>query len=354
MAWAAGTLAASNRGADKGADLLFGAAVIATALMIGLRSWVGGDWTTYLSMYDTIALLPLDTALGQSDPGYAFLNWGVAQLGFGVVFVNVICGAIFMWGLSRFARAQPNPWLTVLVGVPYFIIIVAMGYTRQATAIGILLGGLANANEKKLIRLLIAVSLATLLHKSAVLALPLIGVAMSRRNPIAASLGAVAFIGLYFTFLDSSTDALMANYVEGDYDSQGAGIRVTMDIVAAILFFIYRKKMNFTPFMQSYWNSCALLSFACGVALFIFPSTSGIDRFALFLIPLQLAVLGRLPYIFSASRGPNGQILLGIMIYLALVQFTWLNFAKTASRWVPYTATPFVEDRACWDCRPIG
>lgn len=42
----------------------------------------------------------------------------------------------------RFARSQPDPWLAVLVAVPYLVIVVAMGYSRQAVAIGILLAGL--------------------------------------------------------------------------------------------------------------------------------------------------------------------------------------------------------------------
>ena len=45
--------------------------------------------------------------------------------------------------LIRFCLAQADPWLSVLIAIPYMVIVVAMGYTRQAVALGILMVGLA-------------------------------------------------------------------------------------------------------------------------------------------------------------------------------------------------------------------
>ena len=71
------------------------------------------------------------------------LNWFAGQNELGIWFVNTICGGIFSYGLIAFARSQPRPWLALAVAVPYLIIVVAMGYTRQAAAIGFVMLGLS-------------------------------------------------------------------------------------------------------------------------------------------------------------------------------------------------------------------
>ena len=65
------------------------------------------------------------------------LNWLAARTELGPYFVNTVCAALFAWGLVVFCRAQPRPWLALVVAVPYLVTVVAMGYTRQGTAIGL-------------------------------------------------------------------------------------------------------------------------------------------------------------------------------------------------------------------------
>jgi hypothetical protein len=107
------------------------AAALPIALMIGLRFQVGADWFSYEGIYDYFRYADLNETLSIGDPGYSLLNWIGQRFGVGVWFVNLACGTIFTWGLFRFARQQPNPWLAIVVAIPYLVIVVAMGYTRQ-------------------------------------------------------------------------------------------------------------------------------------------------------------------------------------------------------------------------------
>ena len=137
--FAAGALFTSGRPAVErhGATLLFTLACIATVVMIGFRVDVGGDRYTYLEFYKRMNLYPLSRAIGMGDPSYALLNWTVRRADLGMWLVNTVCAAIFVAGLGKFALRQPNPWLAMLIAVPYLIIVVAMGYTRQAAALGL-------------------------------------------------------------------------------------------------------------------------------------------------------------------------------------------------------------------------
>jgi hypothetical protein len=57
---------------------------------------------------------------------------------------------------------------------------------------------------------------------------------------------------------------------------------------------------------------------------------------SLYIMPLQLAVLSRIPIALNAPFA--GRVL--VLSYLALVEFVWLNFAQHASFWVPYRFFP--------------
>lgn len=329
--------------ASQSAPLLTIAALFVT-LMIGFRHEVGGDWFTYEEMYESFRYAGLGATLPRGDPAYSFLNWFGQQLGVGIWFVNVVCGAIFTWGLVQFAKRQPNPWLAILVGVPYLIIVVAMGYTRQGVAIGLILAGLASLDRKGILYFAAYVLIGTLFHKTAIVVIPLVALAATR-NRIAtfAILIALAAI-LYYFFLASDVDFLMTNYVQAGYSSQGAAIRVAMNIPPAILFLIFHKRFAISQSEIKLWKIFSVSTFACLFALLVLSSSTAVDRVALYLIPLQLFVLSRLPNAFPTRSGaPNPQLLVGVIAYSALIQFIWLTFAVHAEYWLPYNMIFFAN-----------
>lgn len=342
--WALGAVQYARKATADGKILPFALAAAVTALFVGLRNQVGGDWLPYLDIYDNIYFQPLDEALGLSDPGYAFLNWLAAQLDWGVWFPNLVCAIIFTAGLTRLASFQPNPWLAVMVAVPYLVIVVAMGYTRQAAAIGIVCFAVADASERKTWRLVGLIAFAALFHKTAILMLPIMLVPIATRNLLVGLLGVIAF-GLFFSFfLGAMTDRLVTNYVQSGYDSQGAAIRVGMNVVAGVLFLLLRDRMGLPDFIKSFWTINAVLSLVSAAALLVLPSSSGVDRIALFLIPLQVVTFSRLPYALSATSRPLPSLTLAVIAYSFAVQFVWLNYADNANSWLPYGATFWIAE----------
>jgi hypothetical protein len=337
--FAAGALAArpAQPGAPNRLPLLVLGAIL-TAVLIGLRYKVGADWRSYEFMFSYAARSDLARVLQLGDPGYQILNWTVQQLGGEIWMVNLVCAAIFIWGLLRFCKVQPDPWLAFAVAIPYLVIVVAMGYTRQAVALGILMAALAAFQRgASLVRFAIYVAVAALFHKTAVVAFPLVALASPRNRFLNLLIAIAVSIVLYDMFLGDAMDQFIKHYIKTGYSSQGAGIRVAMNLVAALAFWALGRRMQLTETEWKLWRNFSLASVGFLILLFVLPSSTAVDRMSLYIMPLQLAVLSRIPIAINSSVGGRAVVL----TYVALVEFVWLNFAQHSRYWVPYHFYPF-------------
>jgi len=310
------------------------------ALMIGLRHEVGGDWGAYLRHFETASRLGFIEAMERGDPGHYAVNWAVARLGGSVYWVNLLYGSVLMWGAVVFCRRQPNPWLALLVTVPYMLIVVGMGYTRQSVALGFALIGLTALGGHRLRTFVICIALGALFHKSAVLLLPIAALAASRNRVMNAGLVGVTFAMMYWLLVSQEADALWTNYVEAQMDSQGAQIRVLMNAIPACLLLWWGKRLEPDLQQRKLWFWIALLALLC-LPLVLLASTA-VDRVSLYLIPLQLFVFSRLPRLAGNDIRTRTLLVLGVVGSYAAVQFVWLNFATHALYWLPYQFKPFV------------
>ncbi len=322
---------------------LLGMAGLLAALMIGLRYEVGADWDNYLSIFHAFHYIEFGKTIVSGDPAYDFVNWLVLQLGLEIWAVNLICASIFVWGLISFAKAQPSPWLACLVATPYLLIVVAMGYTRQAVAIGFILAALTALDRQRLAKFIIYMTIAVAFHKTAIVIVPLVALSWARGRLLVGGMLLTLGVLFYYVFLQSSLDRLVTNYVEAEYTSQGAGIRVAMNLGPALLFLLYGKRFNLSELQHKIWRNASYASFLMLALLVLMSASTVVDRLALYLIPLQILVLSRLPEAFAIRGRANGQVLFAVIAYSALVQFVWLNYAHHAEYWVPYKLYPFSE-----------
>jgi hypothetical protein len=76
--------------------------------------------------------------------------------------------------------------------------------------------------------------------------------------------------------------------------------------------------------------------------LAVSPSSTAVDRLALYWIPLQLYVWSRWPA--AMARNHNAQLpwVAGVLAYSLAVQFVWLFYADHSWAWVPYQFYPWV------------
>ena len=305
-------------------------------LLIGFRFKVGGDWETYLGYVISAGRRSLWYALRGSDPGYQVLNWMSYRLGWGIWGVNVVCGLIFSIGLVRFCRHMPRPWLALAVAVPYLVIVVAMGYSRQGVALGLAMLGLVALTNRQVRWFVVWVVLAASFHKSAVLLLPIAVLAHARnRYWTAVWVGAVCILA-YYLFLVDSVEMLYVNYVEAQYQSSGAFIRLSMNALPAAILLVWRRRFGLPPGEANLWRWFAVISIVLFIILQLTPASTAVDRMALYLLPLQMVVFASLPDAFGRTRQMRSLLLVGVVAYYAAVQFVWLNYAATAFAWLPY------------------
>jgi hypothetical protein len=321
---------------DSGVQRIFWwLSLVLLTLLIGFRFEVGGDWGAYLIHFNNILRFSFSEVLTRGDPAYYMINWLVADAGWSIEWVNLVCALMVVVGVNAFCREQPLPWLALLVAIPYLIIVVSMGYTRQAAALGLVLVGLKALGRHETRKFIFWVMLGALFHKSAVILLPIAALAaMQRRIWTFVWVAIVSIVGAYI-LVYQEVDDLWLNYVSQEYAfaSQGATIRVMMNAVPSVLLLLFRKRIFYDRVERRLWLWLAVFSLACIVGLSYSPTA--IDRLALYFIPVQLFAFSRLPFL-TKNRGVFNLIIVAVVVYYALVMFVWLNYATHARFWLPY------------------
>ena len=309
-------------------------------MFIGLRFEVGGDWYSYVAWFDISRGQSLVSLLGHSDPGYRFVNWLADMFGWGIYGANLICALIFSIALTRFCRVQPLPWLALAVAVPYLVIVLGMGYTRQGVALGLALLGFVALRSQNNRWFVFWVVMGALFHKTAVLLLPIAALTKSQDRVWTFFWIAVVSLLAYYLLLADSVQSYYEGYIDREYQSQGALIRLSMNALPALLYLLWERRFGMQGQEASIWRWISIISLVLFAAYFLSPSSTAVDRVALYTLPLQLVVFSRLPIILGPANGGVRVWILFVCLYYAAVLFVWLNFASHASFWLPYRFYP--------------
>jgi hypothetical protein len=312
---------------------------ILLVLFIGFRHQVGGDWGSYLLHFRMADYYSLAETTFRSDPGYALLNWWASGQGFEIYTVNLICGVIFTVGLIAFARRQPYPWLALAVAFPYLIIVLGMGYTRQGVALGFIFLSLNALEFQQFKRYLIYIALATVFHRTALIMIPLGFFMFGKGWAFRAIAVVVAAYVLFDALVAESTDDLWQNYVDASMVSQGAQIRVLMNLVPSLILLAYWK--TWRKVFPNYWFWFWIAAGSVVAVALVGVASTAVDRIALYFIPIQVVVFARLPFLLKNKISP-ATVTAGIVLGYALVLYVWLNYAAHAHYWLPYQNVLFV------------
>jgi hypothetical protein len=313
------------------------AVVLALSVLIGFRFEVGGDWANYVGQVFNARYAPIATVLEGKDPGYQLLNWVGAQTDWDIFGVNLIGGTIFSIGLAVFCRSLPRPWLALAVAVPYLVIVVAMGYSRQGIALGLAMLGLMALGRGSVGWFLFWVVLGAAFHKSAVILLPIAALASTRNRYWTFLWVGVAALAAYMLMLEQAVESLLNRYIETQYASQGAMIRLLMNALPAAILLLWRRDFEFAEVEALLWRWFAIISLAMLGLFIVSPSSTAVDRIALYMLPLQLVVFAHLPDVLGKRANLSPSVVMTmVLFYYTAVLFVWLNYAVNALDWLPY------------------
>jgi hypothetical protein len=314
----------------------------AFTVLIGFRHEVGGDWGNYLRNFQDAEYMRQYSDWWWNDPGYRLLEWLAIEYNWDIYGVNLIAAAIFTYGMVVFCRHLPRPWLALAVAVPYMVIILGMGYSRQGIALGGVMVGLVALGQGNVRRFVFWVVVGALFHKSAVVLLPIAALASSRNRWMTGIWVGVVALVAYVLLLEDSIDYFTTGYVDAEYQSQGAFIRLVMNVFPAILLLWKRKLFAVTLPQQRLWFWLSISAVALLVLYYVTASSTAVDRIGLYLIPLQVMVFSYVPEVFGRRKASdNGVWVLAVLLYYAAVEFVWLNFATHSIYWLPYRFLPF-------------
>lgn len=304
-------------------------------LIIGLRFEIGADWFSYMYYLERAEGVSLWNSYGRvgTDPAYIILNLIGANIIGGIFFVNIVSATIIIFCIIYFARKQPVSLLAFIVSVPYMIIVVSMGYSRQAIALGVELLAiiaLLNGNNRKFV---FYVLIAALFHKTAIILFPLAALMTNKNKGLTYFYIGIIFIMAFIFIVGEKQEFLYETYVERQKSSSGGMIRVFMNVVPALLLFQFKDRLGFDENEKKFWVIISYGALSCIPLLAV--SSTVADRIGLYFIPLQIVLFSRLHYLASDIFNKN-IIVVSVIAYYGLVLIVWLNFAGHTEAWIPY------------------
>jgi hypothetical protein len=315
--------------------LAFGSLLL--VIMIGLRDRVGVDWVNYLHAWQVAGTRTLGSFLDFSagDPVFYTILWVLRSFDWPFWSLNLIFSLPFVWGLVTFSRQQPNPWLAIAIAVPYLVIVIAMSTTRQATAIGFVFLALVAFKRGNNVGFIIWIMIAAAFHSSAIVVMPFAGLSVARNRFQSIALILITAVAAYFTF-GSTFSEYTRDYL-GRYTvtSSGTIYRIVMNIVPAAIYLLAMRRLPFPSQERILWRNFSLLAFLSVPLLYVIQSSTALDRILLYAFPLQIMMLSWTPYLFK-GRVQQIAIIFLIMIYLAIQQYVFFNFAVNADAHLPY------------------
>jgi len=323
---------------EKWNNATFISIIIFLVLFIGLRYDVGTD----SGNYEVVLVKVRNTANNIFMKEYFFyllcklslyLNWGVTG-------VNLFSSVFFSAGLASYCRTLPRPWLGLVISIPYLVIAVGMGYTKQSISLGLILYGLTLLHRKKIIQYSLVILISALFHLTSIIGLFLLVPFLVRKKDFSNKLfmlavSALSFLGLYFLFIKRFLNMYLYVYLENEImTSEGVFIRLAMVGIPSLVFLFFSNRANPENNQLIIYKCFAYYSLALVFINPFYPSTL-VDRLALYGLPILIYVGGNF-HDYRIVLMSKKYISIFLILLSIATQFVWLNFAGNAYAWKPY------------------
>ena len=305
-------------------------------LFSAFRYQVGCDWVAYYTLFTQTKSINLSYIVESREPIFWSILWVLREMNLSHLFLNIVFSVIFFFGIHVLARRQPDPLGFLVLTFPILILNMPMSGIRQGAAIGVICIALVALIEKRSLKFLIWVIIASGLHISAIVFILLLPLTSGRYNNIRIYIITIMAVPtLIFFYLLESTQWALNTYVGTDTISYGSTFRVALLTLTGLYFFLCLREKWKKTFPQDF-SLISIGSIAMVFISFILPLSSVMaDRFGYYLIPIQLMIFARLSYLpFSKNKNLNTSLpLIGFFLFFLVWVFTSWHFKEC---YLPY------------------
>lgn len=277
---------------------LYYAVLLGLFLFSAYRYQVGCDWSGYYNQYLVAANTDWAFLRKSSEPiWWAFLK-SIEAAGLPYPVANIVSSAVFFVGVHVLARRQPDPLGFLVLLFPILIINIPMSGIRQGAAIGLLCIAFTAFIDRRPIWFLVWVVLATGFHVSALIFMLLVPLASGRyTNMRLVAAVTLAIPGAILLASGESGELASSRYIGTGVEAFGAVFRVGFLGLSAVYFYLFVRKKWMRLFPQDY-SLVSIGAIGMVLTLLLLPVSSVIsDRFGYYLIPLQVMIFARLPFL---------------------------------------------------------
>lgn len=304
-------------------------------LLIGFRYEVGGDWWNYLVNYDSFSELNFYDLNLLNEPLYGAINIVASIFDLGILFVNIVCALIFcycIFKISLYVNVRDR-FMVLLVLFPVLVVIVGMGYTRQSVSVSLAYLAMEYLIRGR-IKLFFLFSIISFgFHMSAV-AVFLIAASI-RFNIYLLLIFFMIFITYFgFSFDWAAIDAVNY-YVNNEIGSAGATFRLFVNLLPSLIYLATMNSLQWPVLYKKYILNLSVATILMFAAIFLVPSTTIIDRFSFYLMPVQYVVFSRIPVLSGKIIDKKLSISM-ILIFYVLLLFGIIFISNNFDGWLPY------------------
>lgn len=281
--------------------------LFALFIFVGFRFEVGCDWDGYKNIFEQLRYVDVSDAPQRREALFVLANMLLHRYDLEYPYINVICSFIFFFGFHRMAKREPDPYGILVLAFPILIINMPMSGIRQAAAIGIMCFAYNAFNDRRLIRFVFCVLVASAFHSSAVIFLVLApflrGGKLTRRR-IVIAVAIILPVAARFIFTLDSFHEYSDNYTSvGSTVAAGAPFRTGLLALTGAWFLrSFRRDWQIRSIHDYKLVWLASIAMIAMFPISLYSSVIG-DRFGYYLVPIQLVFLARLP--FLGPRNPN-------------------------------------------------
>ena len=195
--------------------------------------------------------------------------------------------------------------------------------------------GLIYLNKNNLIKYSLYVFLGCLFHYTGVF-LFFFGLFTNRKINIKnlILISSIFALIIYFLIGFELVMSTLGHYLDA-YNSAGALLRVFMSLFPCLIFLLFCENYNF-HFNNNLLRGFSYFAIALLILLIFLDSSAMIDRFAIYLIPIQMIIWTNFIDIFEKKTNSNNFIFYIICLVYFLALMVWLHFGDYSIWWLPY------------------